>query len=114
MNDFKFQLYYTTFTVPPEGYTYDLEGKCIVAVSYLSDSSNLYILGDTFIRNFVSSFDYKKEKIFVGVNVNAPSGTTITKKMSPWQIAGIVIACLLGVALIALLVWCLCKCTRKN
>ena len=47
-----------TFTIPPEGYTYYEDGICIIAVSYQSDYSNLYILGDTFLRNFVSTYNY--------------------------------------------------------
>ena len=74
MKDFTFQLYYTTFTIPPAGYTFDLEGNCVIAVSYLSDGSNLCILGDTFLRNFVSTFDYKDYGIRLGINVNAPDG----------------------------------------
>ena len=70
MKDFTFQLYYTTFTIPPAGYTFDLEGNCVIAVSYLSDSSNLCILGDTFLRNFVSTFDYKDYGIRLGININ--------------------------------------------
>ena len=69
MKDFTFQLEYTTFTIPPAGYTSDVDGGCLIAVSYISDSQGLYILGDTFLRNFVSTYDYEKKKIDLGVNV---------------------------------------------
>ena len=49
------------YTIQPQGYTISnaWDGwACVVAVSYVSDSSNVYVLGDTFLRNFVSVFDY--------------------------------------------------------
>ena len=78
-----FQLDYTTFTIPPLGYVFDEQGSCILGVSYLSDSSNLYILGDTFIRNFVVTFDYKQQTMTLARNVNAPQGVGISWSLSP-------------------------------
>lgn len=49
------------YTIPVAGYTIPagvFGSKCIFAVSSIPDSQNMYILGDTFIRNFYSVFDY--------------------------------------------------------
>ena len=61
MQPLSFQLDYTTFTIPPEGYVFDEDDSCIVAVSSIADSQSLYILGDTFLRNFVVTFDYSNQ-----------------------------------------------------
>ena len=61
MQPLSFQLDYTTFTIPPEGYVFDEGDSCIVAVSSIADSQSLYILGDTFLRNFVVTFDYSNQ-----------------------------------------------------
>ena len=71
-------------------------------------------MGDTFLRNFVSTYDYKNGKVILGINVNAPDGVSITKKLSPLQITGIVAASILALALIALMIWCCCKKCKKN
>ena len=55
------------FTITPKGYTFSgdniFDYRCTVAVSYMSDNSGLYILGDTFLRNFVSTYNFAEEKI---------------------------------------------------
>jgi len=84
MENLRFQLQYTTFTIPPSGYAFDVTGGCIIAVSYLPDSQGLYILGDSFLRNFVSSYDYEHNKIDIGVNINATDGVVIEKSLTPW------------------------------
>ena len=50
-------------------------------MSYLSDSSGIYILGDTFLRNFVSTFNFKEGIIYTGVNIYAPEGTAISSPL---------------------------------
>lgn len=74
-----FRLSNMSYVIPPAGYlleNYNLHA-CAIAVSYISDSHNMYILGDPFIRNFYTAFDYSTNKIILAVNANAPSGTSI-------------------------------------
>lgn len=49
-----------SYTIPPAGYLLDNYGThaCVIGLSYISDSNNMYILGDPFIRSFFTSFDY--------------------------------------------------------
>ena len=47
--------------------------KCTVAVSYIGDFQGTYILGDTFLRTYIASFNYSDETITLGKNVNAPT-----------------------------------------
>lgn len=67
------------YVIPPQGYLLDSYGghTCAIAVSYVLDSYNMYILGDPFIRSFYTTFDYGNNKIMLAVNVNAPEGTMI-------------------------------------
>lgn len=37
----------------------------------------MYVLGDTFIRNFYSTFNYEKNKVGLAQSVHAPRGTSI-------------------------------------
>ena len=49
------------YSIPPEGYTLeDVKNgiKCMIAISHVPDSKLLVLLGDTFSRNFYTSFDY--------------------------------------------------------
>jgi len=49
------------YTIPPEGYMFSgngIENKmCTIAISFVSDSMGYYIVGDSFLRNFVATFD---------------------------------------------------------
>ena len=109
MEPLSFQLDYTTFTIPPLGYVFDEQGSCIIGVSYVSDSANLYILGDTFIRNFVVTFDYGEQSMKLTRNVNAPEGVSISWQLSPLQIFAIVFGCVVVVGLVIWLVLCLLR-----
>ena len=63
------------YTLPPESYTFPqgnfFQKKCTVAISYTDSSGGVMILGDTFLRNFVTTFDYESSKIELTVNINA-------------------------------------------
>ena len=76
------------YTIQPEGYMFSGNGRqskmCTVAISYMSDTQGLFILGDTFMRNFVTTFDNDSEEIRLAVNINAPAGTKIEWKISGW------------------------------
>ena len=68
-------------------------------------------MGDTFIRNFYTSFDYEKENVYLAKNSNAAAGVSIDHRMNPWAITGIV----LGVLLFLIITYCCVKrCIRKR
>ena len=104
------------YTLPPEAYTFSRgnnhrQKMCTVAISYTDSSSGVYILGDTFLRNFVTTFDYKTSEMRLAINTNAPPGITIEYKMSGWKIFGLILAAICGVAFIIFLVVC---CVKKH
>ena len=71
----------TLYTLTPSGYTFSGDNawdfKCTVAISFLDDNGGIYILGDTFLRNFVSTFNFAEGRIDTGVNIYASEGTSI-------------------------------------
>lgn len=105
------------FTIPPEGYVINdsqlgIGGyNCVIAVSYLADSQGMYILGDTFLRNFYTTFNFGEHAVEFAVSANAPAGVTIETSMSPWAIAGICLGSLLILALFIAICFC---CKRKK
>mmetsp|Transcript_32628 Transcript_32628/g.23569 ORF Transcript_32628/g.23569 Transcript_32628/m.23569 type:complete len:114 (-) Transcript_32628:254-595(-) len=98
------------YTIPVAGYT--LNGKayntgCIFAVSPIPDSANMYILGDAFLRNFYSVYDFKTKHVIMAVSSGAPPGTSIEKLISGWVIFIIVTFSLLAfIILICLIIKC--------
>lgn len=46
----------------------------------------MYILGDAFLRNFYTVFDYSNNVVKFGVSSNAPVGTKIHTFLSGWVI----------------------------
>jgi hypothetical protein len=63
-------------TIPPTGYLLDnsLGYRCLVAVASSGSETAPYIFGDTFIRNYYTTFDYKKKTVSFAVSANAPVG----------------------------------------
>ena len=80
MKPLSFKLDSTTYTVQPEGYTVsnsETTGyKCMIFVSAKFDSQGVD-LGTLFLTNFVMSYDYSNNAVRLGVNTNAPEGTTM-------------------------------------
>ena len=113
MDSITIQLGENYYTMPPEAYTFSATSrfsrKCTVGISYTEDSSGIYILGDTFLRNYVTTFDFKKNEMRLAVNKDAPTGLKVEYKMSGWKIFLIILGCLVAVVLLLWLVCCLCK-----
>jgi hypothetical protein len=59
------QLDYVVYTIPPAGYLVEnlLGHKCTVAVTSTGSDFSPFIFGDTFMRNFYVTFDYRKKKV---------------------------------------------------
>ena len=81
--------------------------KCLVAVSYLSDYEGLYILGDTFLRSYVSTFNYTSEQVLLGASATAPTRLKPHRTWEFWVLVGIVSAC--GLVLLIVLVRCMVR-----
>ena len=118
MSSLKIKLQENYYTLPPAAYTYSTTDSfglhmCTVGISYSGGSAS-YRLGDTFLRNFVTTFDFENRKIRLAINKNAPSGITIEYKMSGWKIFLIIVGCLAAVALLICLIVCLCKRHKKK
>jgi len=58
LDDLTFTIDDTMYTIPPLGYLTSDGSACYAMVSYLPNSQDMYILGDTFIRNFYPIFNY--------------------------------------------------------
>jgi hypothetical protein len=80
------------YTIPPQGYMLNntqiggVTHKCTIMVGYLSDSQGIYILGDTFLRNFYTTFDLTNNQVQLSVSLNAPKGTRVYSEKPGWQI----------------------------
>ena len=104
MPDLTITLNYNEYTIPPQGYVLsgmvdDFGYGCVIAITPISDSQGMYILGDTFLRNFITSFDYKKNTISFAVNPKAPQGTFAAHHMNSTSIVFIVIGVVAAFAL---------------
>ena len=67
------------FTISP--WTYSFSGDninmpaCVIGVSYMSDDFGVTILGDSFLREYVTSFNYKDNTMTLAKNAKAPKQT---------------------------------------
>lgn len=64
----------------------------------------MYILGDPFLRTFPTTFDYKRNKMELGISIYA-TDATINTVLTGWAKFFIVIACLFVVSLLTLYVY---------
>jgi hypothetical protein len=110
LSDLTFTLDNQVFTVPVDGYLMDdYEGHpCSVFVSYNSDDTTNYILGTTFMRNFVISFNYDD------TTMTLTSKWPATDVKTYYGMSGVtVVIVLFGVAAllayIGVLIFCCCK-----
>ncbi len=69
----------------------------------------MYVLGDTFIRNFYTTFDFKADTVSFAISTNAPASVTIERHFTGWVIFSIVLGCIVMVLLIALIVRCVIR-----
>ena len=65
----------------------------------------MYILGDPFLRNFYTTFDYEDNQMSLAVSSTAALGTTITRYYSVAVIALFVMIVLMVVVIISVLLF---------
>lgn len=75
------------YTMPPAAYVLTpnpkmYKEKCLIPVSPLPDSAGLAILGDTFIRNYYTSFDFDKNTVTFAPNAAHEFGAVVEKDES--------------------------------
>ena len=96
------------YTIPAKGFLIEniLRAKCVVGISYISDTNDMVILGDTFMRNFYISFEYENSRVGLAVNKNAPySNIEISLKFGAWYIVAIICLTLLLIGLLACIIY---------
>lgn len=99
------------FIIPPEGYLLEdkFEHRCVIAVSYISDATELYILGDTFLRNFYTVLNFDDYTVAFAVSSNAAPGTKIEPVLSGWIIFAYFTLATIGLILVCIGPCCLVR-----
>ena len=69
------------------------------------DSGGVYILGDTFLRNFVTTFDFAAGEMRLALNKHAPAGVSVEYKMSGLRLFGDIAAGIIGLCLVVCCVY---------
>ena len=91
------------YTIPPYGYLLDSRNTaetCIIPVSSVAESSGMVILGDTFIRNFYTVFDFQSNQVKLAPNSANSYGANITPGLSQSVQLTIALCCILAAILI--------------
>lgn len=73
-------------------------------VGPIEASNGFYVLGDTFIRNFYTTFDYDELTVSLAAATHLPKYGNI---ISGWDLFGIIFGCFAGVVLITILTVCI-------
>jgi len=85
-----------SYTIPPQAYLIDnyATHRCAVGIAYISDSYNMYVLGEVFMRSFYTALDFGTNQVILAVSSNAYEGVLIDRgqKLNGWQIFGLFIA----------------------
>ena len=55
---------------------YDQE-SCVIPISPVPDDGNMAIFGDTFMRNFYTSFNFSNNKVGIAVNSSSNFGAKV-------------------------------------
>ena len=81
MEPINFEMGGNTFSIPPWSYSFSGDNVnlplCTIGVSYFEHDTDMpvIILGDSFLREFVTSYNYEENTITLGKNANAPKQT---------------------------------------
>ena len=97
------------FGVPFEDYTVDFNQRgvdyCIIGIS--SGDFDLYILGDSFLRSYLSIYDFEESR--VGLALHKYSKATIEPLNKPLNIYVLVLVISIAVLFLIFLICCICK-----
>ena len=70
-------------------------GICIFGISSLPSMaglpSNMILLGDVFLRNYYSVYDWENESVHLAINIHATDHVNIVNRPTPAQIPYIII-----------------------
>ena len=117
----RFKLDETIYTIKPQAYTASFgDSKCNVLVWYREDLFESIILGNYFLQDFVTQFNYETGQIKFGLNVNAIGAASIevpkvTEEDHTGLIISIVVICSILVGIVLCLVAvCLIKRRRRR
>jgi hypothetical protein len=104
-----------TYTIPASGYLVKdySDFECTAMVSYLPDANNMYILGDTFIRNYYTIFNYEDFTVTLATYVDSSAIETKSGGLSAGAITGIVLGVVFLIGGIVFLAW-FCNPNRKK
>ena len=69
------------------------------------DSGGVYILGDTFLRNFVTTFDFAAGEMRLAINKHAPAGVSVEYKMSGLRLFGYIAAGIIGLCFVVFCIY---------
>ena len=108
-----FEIEKVLYTIPPSGYALNPNSlvNCEIGVSYSEHET--YVLGEVFMRNFVTMFDYSAMTVSFAVNIN--SSSTITKApVSKLLITVLTLTSIIVVALAAFTTWYCIKKKKNN
>lgn len=100
LSDLKINLGQMVLTIPPQGYLLSdtMNYQCLMAIANGGSDTSPYVLGDSFIRNFYTTFDFKKKTISFAKSSNAPDGVAVSIQLTTWSIIGISAGALLLIA----------------
>jgi hypothetical protein len=102
-------------TIPPSGYLLDnVLAMCLLAVGTSGSDTQPFIFGDTFIRNYYTTFDYKKKIVSFAVSSNAPEGVKVERDFTGWVIFGIILSVIAGVIILGAILIKIIQCKKKT
>lgn len=70
MRHMDFRLDGITYIVPPDRQTIEIGNKKCQPGIFLSEAQTTTAFGQTFMENFVTSYDYENGQVKLGVNLN--------------------------------------------
>ncbi|EAR89962.2 eukaryotic aspartyl protease (macronuclear) [Tetrahymena thermophila SB210] len=103
------------YSIPSSFYYIKTQGQCIIGISSLPPSVGIsdvqIILGDIFMRRYVSLFSYKNQTVGLTLSVADPDDDYTNSPLEGWQIALIVIG---GLLIIGVVSFCLYRKAKER
>ena len=87
---------------------------CTALVSFSPFSMNTVLLGDSFLRQYVTSFNYTDHTITLGKNKHSPTKPlTINDVMNYLKIV-LIVGLLVIIVIVGICIWCCCRAKNRR
>lgn len=87
---------------------------CTVLVAFNPFLSNVVMFGETFLRQFVTSFNYTDNSITLGKNKHSPEKPLTINDLTNYLKIALIIGIIVIIVVVGICIWCCCRVKQRR